>query len=134
MIQDDRLPLKEKFLEYYEKMPIQKYAGYAIGKSEDTIKRWIDEDEDFADRILKLKSSYLLAKSRQLPATFIIPLLFRELTPRTELTGKEGEPLNARLTDEQLDKQIEAKLRKVGVTTAIEGEGKKDSTESTEIR
>lgn len=93
MIKDDRLPLKEKFLEYYRKMPIKKYAGYSIGKSEDTISRWEAEDADFADSINAAKAQYLLDKARVLPPTFIIPLLFRELTPRTELTGPEGKEL-----------------------------------------
>ena len=76
-------------------MPIKKYAAYSIGRDEDTILLWQKDDSDFSDRIKKLKSAYLLAKSRQLPATFIIPLLFRELTPRHELTGKDGKDLPA---------------------------------------
>ena len=93
MIKDDKLPLKEKFLEYYSKMPIKKYAAYSIARDEDTILLWQKDDSDFSDRIKQLKSEYLLAKSKFLPPTFIIPLLFRELTPRQELTGKDGKDL-----------------------------------------
>ena len=40
MIQDDRLLLKEKFLEYYKDLPLQKLAAESIGRSEDTITDW----------------------------------------------------------------------------------------------
>lgn len=134
MIQDDRLPLKEKFLEYYKDIPIQKYAGYSIGKSEDTVKRWIDEDADFADRVNKAKAEYLLQKARRLPPTFIIPLLFRELTPRQEHTGADGEPIEYKLNDEQLNKLIQSKIRQVGAGGTSSGEGEENKTEPAEVR
>lgn len=131
MIKDDKLVLKEKFLEYYSKMPIKKYAAYSVGRDEDTILIWQKDDSDFSDRIKILKADYLLNKANRLPATFIIPLLFRELTPRHELTGKEGESIKfGALTDEQLDKVIESKIRKAGVSILTSGKGETDSTES----
>ncbi len=60
MINDGRLPLKEKFLEYFRKVPLQKYAGYSIGKDEDTITRWKKEDTDFADQIRLAKAAFLM--------------------------------------------------------------------------
>lgn len=108
MIQDDRLPLKEQYLDYYGKIPVKKYACYSIGIDEDTGLRWEKDDADFADRIRKSKSLYLLAKSKYLPPTFLIPLLFRELTPRTEITGKDGEKLFKVVRGEDSEeKQIE---------------------------
>lgn len=85
--------LKVKFLEYYSDMPIKKYAAYSVGRNEDTILIWEKEDSDFSDKIKRAKAQYLLAKSKRLQPSFIIPLLFRELTPRQELTGKDGKDL-----------------------------------------
>jgi hypothetical protein len=126
MIDDDRLPLKEQFLEYYSQMPIKKYAGFSIGRSEDTIKRWEDEDADFADRINKAKADYLLKKSRNLAPSFIIPLLFRDLTPRVE----QEITIYDKLDDDKLNRLIQQKARKLGIVGATAGEGEADSGES----
>ena len=40
MIKDDKLPLKEKFLEYYKDLPVQKLAAGYVGRDEDTIILW----------------------------------------------------------------------------------------------
>jgi hypothetical protein len=122
MIKDDRLALKKQFLEYYAEMPIKKYAGFSIGKSEDTIKRWEDEDADFADKINKAKSDYLLRKARSLPPTFIIPLLFRDLTPKVE----EEITVYTKLDDHKLEQLIRDKARKLGVAALDAGEGEAD--------
>lgn len=126
MIDDDRLSLKEQFLVYYRDMPIKKYAGFSIGKSEDTIKRWEDEDADFADRINKAKAEYLLQKSRKLPPTFIIPLLFRDLTPRVE----QEITIYDKLDDDKLNQIIRQKARKLGIVGSTPGERETDSGES----
>jgi hypothetical protein len=89
--------LKIQALAYYSKMPVKKYAAYYVGRDEDTFLRWEKEDADFADKVKQLKSEYLLAKSKGLRPEFIVPLLFRELTPRQELTGKDGSDLSIKL-------------------------------------
>lgn len=107
-------------------MPIKKYAGFSIGKSEDTIKRWEDEDADFADRINKAKADYLLKKSHSLPPTFIIPLLFRDLTPRVE----QEITVYEKLDDRKLEQLIRHKARKLGIVGSATGEGAADQGES----
>lgn len=85
--------LKEKFLSYYAKMPIKRYGAYYVGRDEDTILLWEKNDSEFSERIKELKAEYLLQKAKTLRSEFIIPLLFRELTPRQEITGKDGKDL-----------------------------------------
>lgn len=54
--------LKRKFLGYYSKLPIQKLAAEFIGKSEDTICDWKNNDKDFANQIASAKSAWALEK------------------------------------------------------------------------
>lgn len=90
MIQDDRLPLKEKFLEYFSSVPIQKYAGAYIGRGEDTIKRWKDEDQDFADQIERAKAEFLKSKLGRVKSNeWIIERLFKDhFAQKQEIEGK----------------------------------------------
>ena len=52
--------LKREFLEYYAKLPIQKLAAEFIGKSEDTICDWKNNDKIFANQIASAKSAWAL--------------------------------------------------------------------------
>jgi len=95
MIKDDRLPLKLKFLEYFRDVPIQKYAGAYIGRHEDTIGAWKEEDTDFADQIEHEKSEYLKKKLLKIHnQEWIIERLFKDhFSARNELTGAGGKDL-----------------------------------------
>lgn len=44
--------LKDSFLEYYSKLPIQKLAAEFIGKDEDTITNWKKKDKKFSDQFI----------------------------------------------------------------------------------
>jgi len=50
--------LKVAFIEYYRKLPIQKYARQWIARDEDTISRWKKEDKEFADQIDMANSAW----------------------------------------------------------------------------
>lgn len=95
MIDDNRLPMKEKFLEYFRKTPIQKYGGAFIGRDETTIIRWKDEDVDFANQIEHAKSLYVQQKLEKVPSNeWILERLFKDhFAARTEVTGANGEKL-----------------------------------------
>jgi hypothetical protein len=64
MIKDDNLKLKEKFLDYYRDLPVQKLACEFIGKSEDTIIRWKKDDEDFANQQQQAKANWAMLHSK----------------------------------------------------------------------
>lgn len=95
MIKDDRLPLKEKFLEYFRKAPIQKFAAAYIGRSEDTITDWKREDSDFSDCINRAKADYVSEKLNKVRSNeWILERVFKgDFAQRTELTGKDGQDL-----------------------------------------
>jgi hypothetical protein len=56
---------KEKFLEYYRQLPIQKLAADFIGVSENTITNWKKEDIEFCDQINSAKSQWALDNSKR---------------------------------------------------------------------
>jgi len=61
--------LKRKFIEYYAKLPIQKLAAEYIGKSEDTICDWKNNDKDFANQIASTKSAWALENVGKVKST-----------------------------------------------------------------
>jgi hypothetical protein len=96
MIQDDRLPLKEKFLEYFKEVPVLRHAAAYVGKDEDTIARWRKEDEEFAEQILYLKAEYLREGVKEIKSKeWLIERMFRDFSPRQEHTGADGEKLES---------------------------------------
>ncbi len=48
---NDIATLKDKYIEYYRQLPVQRYAAMSIGRNEDTIIRWRSEDAEFAERV-----------------------------------------------------------------------------------
>lgn len=140
MIDDNRLVLKEKFLEYFREVPIQKYAGAWIGRSEDTIKRWKEEDSDFADQIEIEKANYLKKKLIRVQSPeWIIERLFKDhFSTRSELTGADGEKLLPEVIDnlnryDNLAGRIETLISGQGVETNPSIQNKGQAGESGDI-
>jgi len=52
--------LKKKFLIYYRKLPIQRFARQWIARDEDTISNWKHDDPQFADDIATAESDWTL--------------------------------------------------------------------------
>lgn len=86
---------KERFLEYFAEVPIQKYAGAYIGVDETTIIAWKKADPNFSNRIERAKADYIkrelkMVRSRE----WKLERLFKDnFAQRTELTGKDGNDL-----------------------------------------
>ena len=95
MIKDDRLKLKEKFLEYFADVPIQKYAGAYIGRSEDTITDWKKADSDFYDRIERAKAEFIQRKLKGIKSdAWVLERLFKDnFAQRAEITGANGDKI-----------------------------------------
>ena len=93
MINDHRLKLKKRFLEYFKDVPIQKYAGFHIGKNENTITNWKKEDLDFCDQIDFANAAYLRENVPKIPSReWKVERLFKDhFSLRQELTGADGE-------------------------------------------
>jgi hypothetical protein len=55
---------KEKFLEYFKQLPVQKLAANYIGVDEDTISLWKKADSEFSDQIDQAKADWAMRKSK----------------------------------------------------------------------
>lgn len=71
--------LKKKYIDYFEDVPIQKYAAMAVGRDEDTIIRWKKEDTDFADSVQRAKAEWVRKKVLATKAEFALERLEREV-------------------------------------------------------
>lgn len=87
--------LKLKFLEYYKQLPIQKLAAASIGRDEDTVMRWKNEDTVFADQVEDAKAQWALARSKKVKSEeWLLERVMKDhFAQRSELTGKEGKDL-----------------------------------------
>lgn len=94
MIKDDKLPIKEQYLLYLEEVPKHKFACKAVKISEDTGKRWRDEDKNFAD-LCEAKISEWVRKTlkRTKPEFQLERLLRDDFSERSEITGEENRPI-----------------------------------------
>ncbi len=94
-----QVELKQKFLEYFRKLPVQKLAADYIGVSEDTITDWKKKDKEFSDQIGKAKSEFALTHSKRVTSsewllerilrTCFSPLPIQELMDRLDLIEKK---------------------------------------------
>jgi hypothetical protein len=83
--------LKQEYIEYFEDVPVQKYAAMAIGRDEDTIIRWKKEDEDFADAVQRAKAEWVRKKVLATKAEFALERLEREVFSQNlpEIKGQD---------------------------------------------
>ncbi len=94
MIKDKRLSIKEEYLLYLSEVPKHKFACMAVKISEDTSKRWRDEDRDFADLCEQNISAWVRKTLKKTKPEFQLERLMREdFSQRAEITGKEGRDL-----------------------------------------
>ncbi|MDB5162109.1 MAG: hypothetical protein JWM52_617 [Candidatus Saccharibacteria bacterium] len=90
--------LKQQYIEYYEDVPIQKYAAMAIGRDEDTVIRWKKEDTSFADAIKRAHAQWVRKKVIAVKAEFALERLQKEV-----FSAQEESPIFAEST--QTDQQ-----------------------------
>lgn len=87
--------LKEKYLEYYRKVPMQKFAAAYIGKSEETIIRWRKADADFDNCVSLAKANFVSEKINKIRSNeWILERVIKgDFSPRQEYTGAGGKEL-----------------------------------------
>ena len=97
MIKDERLKLKQLFLDYFRDVPLQNLACDYIGVHEDTITNWKKEDSEFSDQILNLKAEWARknVKSVRSKEWLLERIMRKEFAPpqqKTDITSG-GKPL-----------------------------------------
>jgi hypothetical protein len=86
----DKAEKKKRIIEYFEQVPIQKYAAESVGIDEDTLTNWKKEDTDFSDALLEARSVFLKKKIQKSRPEFSAERLFPELREqkKVELSGE----------------------------------------------
>lgn len=100
MINDKRLEKKERVIEFLTKNPFYKHAAWAIGRNEQTLIRWREEDEDFSSRCEAARATCLSRFVGRSQPDFILT----HADPETFNTAKKiditsgGKPIQSILT------------------------------------
>lgn len=93
MIEDKRLVLKEKVLIFLSEFPFYKWAAKSVGRDEDTLILWRNEDKDFSERCEIAKSEAMKRLGRRATPDFML----KNADPETFKDKKEmevsGDPL-----------------------------------------
>ncbi len=99
---------KNKFLEYFRQLPIQKLGAESIGVDQDTIINWKKKDKTFSDNVGKAKSEWALKHIKGVHSSeWLLERILRS----------EFSPLS--LVDQRLD-EIDKKLSEVEIARISE--------------
>lgn len=71
--------LKDKYIRYYEDVPVQKYAAMYIGRTEQTIISWCKSDKDFFNRVQVAKSIWVKKRVLKTRAEFQLERLANDV-------------------------------------------------------
>jgi hypothetical protein len=71
--------LKQKYVEYFRDVPVQKYAAMYVGRTEQTIIDWKREDEDFNNRVQEAHAEWVQKTTLKAKAEFTLERLEREI-------------------------------------------------------
>lgn len=69
---------KAKAIEYYEAMPVYKYAAAFAGVSEDTLQVWRKDDIQFSDDLQKAKAEFIRKHGKKAKSEFLLERLDKE--------------------------------------------------------
>lgn len=127
MTKEEKNEKKKIILEYLESVPVYKWAAKIAMINQDTLKDWRKEDQEFSEQCEAKISEFVRKTAKKAKPEFQLERLLREdFSPRHELVGKDGEELFKSMTDDQLDKYIDAKTKQTGVNSSIIGEGEEN--------
>lgn len=71
--------LKQKYVEYFRDVPVQKYAAMSIGRDQTTIIRWREEDEEFANLVEEARADWVRKNTLKARAEFALERLERDV-------------------------------------------------------
>lgn len=76
---EDIANAKERFIFYFQDVPVQKYAAMYIGRTEQTIINWLKDDEDFFNRVQIAKAEWVKKKAIKVRAEFALERLEKDV-------------------------------------------------------
>jgi hypothetical protein len=95
--------LKSAYIEYYVDVPVQKYAAMYIGRDEDTIIRWRNEDQEFADAVQKAKAEWIRKRLIATKAEFALERLEKSIFSQSITTVEEKSVYDRYIDSHQID-------------------------------
>lgn len=95
MTADDKQIKKDKFLEYFRSLPIQKLAAGFAGVHENTVINWKEEDVEFCNQLELAKSQWAKDNASKVRSKeWLLERVMKDhFAQRQELSGPDGESL-----------------------------------------
>ena len=81
--------LKKHYVEYFEDVPVQRYAAEYIGRDEDTIIRWKKQDRQFAESIQRAKAIWIRKVFVKTKAEFALEKLEAEVFNKSAIPSEQ---------------------------------------------
>ena len=112
---------KNKFLEYYRHLPIQKFAAEAIGKSEDTICDWKNNDKNFANHLGIAKSEWVLEKVGKVKSAewLLERIMSNYFKEKVGINSNISGEIEGKFSNEQINKIADRIIRKNEINNNI---------------
>jgi hypothetical protein len=105
----ERQAQKDKFVEYFKDVPVQKYAAMYVGITEQTATVWLREDPEFLKRVQEARADWVKKRAIETKAEFALERLEHEVfKERKEETINVGVNLSA----EQAEQLIRARAKR----------------------
>jgi len=84
--------LKQRYVKYFEDVPVQRYAAMYIGRDEDTIIRWRQEDRAFAESVQRAKAKWIRKRVIATKAEFALERLEKSVFSEKSTVFVEQSP------------------------------------------
>lgn len=97
MTEPERKEKKDKFVKYFEDVPVIKYASFYIGIDEKTAYNWIKDDDDFSSRINQAKSRWARKRALKTKSEFQLERLDKEIWREQKDIVSDGDPIRPAL-------------------------------------
>ncbi len=78
---------KKIIIDYFRALPVYKHAANAAGITDDTLKKWRDEDPEFSAQLKKAESEFYGSKVKKARPEFLLERLDRETFGQKEETN-----------------------------------------------
>lgn len=75
----DIAELKERYIKYFEDVPVQRYAAMYIGRNEDTIVLWKKNDPEFSEAVNQARANWVRKQALKAKAEFKLERLEKEI-------------------------------------------------------
>lgn len=90
--EEDIRQLKDRFVEYFREVPVQKYAAMYIGRTEQTIINWLRGDEGFFNRVEEARADWVKKQASKVKAEFALERLEKEIWAERKEVEIKGDP------------------------------------------